>query len=120
MTETCLVTGGSRGIGEAICKALGNAGNLVIGTATTSEGAQSITDYLSHLEIPGRGYRLDVRDQKSVDQLVSLVYWIFLALKFLNRIHLNSYVLISQMKHYNSNLINLCLNLNKIFMNGKA
>ena len=70
MAKVCLVTGGSRGIGKAICKALGNAGCLVIGTATTSEGADTITSFLSHLEIPGRGCRLDVRDQESVDQLL--------------------------------------------------
>ena len=70
MAEICLVTGGSRGIGKAICEALANAGCLVIGTATTSEGAHAITDFLVSLEIPGRGYRLDVRDQESVDQLL--------------------------------------------------
>ena len=71
MAEICLVTGGSRGIGKAICEALGNAGCLVIGTATTSEGAHAITDFLSYLEVPGRGYLLDVRDQQSVDQLLN-------------------------------------------------
>ena len=70
MAEICLVTGGSRGIGKAICEALGSAGCLVVGTATTSEGAHAITDFLINLEIPGRGYRLDVRDQESVDQLL--------------------------------------------------
>ncbi len=70
MAKVCLVTGGSRGIGKAICEALGNTGCLVIGTATTSEGAKVITDSLRHLEIPGRGCRLDVRDQESVDQLL--------------------------------------------------
>ena len=70
MAEICLVTGGSRGIGKAICEALGSAGCLVVGTATTSEGAQAISDFLNNLEIPGRGYRLDVRDQESVDQLL--------------------------------------------------
>ena len=71
MPEICLVTGGSRGIGKAICEALGSAGYLVVGTATTGEGAQGITDSLKNLEIPGRGYRLDVTDQKSVDQLLA-------------------------------------------------
>ena len=71
MAEICLVTGGSRGIGKAICEALGSAGYLVIGTATTSEGACVITNFLDHLEIRGKGYQLDVRDQESVDQLLS-------------------------------------------------
>ena len=73
MAEICLVTGGSRGIGKAICEALGNTGCLVVGTATTCEGAQAITDFLNHLEIPGSGYRLDVRDQDSVNQLLSAI-----------------------------------------------
>jgi len=71
MTEICLVTGGTRGIGKAICEALGNAGYLVIGTATTSEGALAITDYLGDLEILGRGCKLDVTDQESVNQLLA-------------------------------------------------
>jgi len=71
MPEICLVTGGSRGIGKAICEALGSAGYLVVGTATTGEGAQGITDSLKNLEILGRGYRLDVTDQESVDQLLA-------------------------------------------------
>ena len=70
MTEICLVTGGSRGIGKAICEALGSVGGLVVGTATTQEGAHAISDFLKKLAIPGKGYRLDVRNQESVDTLL--------------------------------------------------
>ena len=54
MAEICLVTGGSRGIGKAICEALGSVGGLVVGTATTPEGAHAISDFLKKLAIPGK------------------------------------------------------------------
>ena len=44
--QVALVTGATRGIGRAIALALANAGADVIGTATTDEGAASITDCL--------------------------------------------------------------------------
>lgn len=36
--QIVLVTGASRGIGQAIAMAMGNQGATVIGTATTDEG----------------------------------------------------------------------------------
>jgi len=44
--NTALVTGASRGIGQAIALELGKLGATVIGTATTEKGAQAISDYL--------------------------------------------------------------------------
>ena len=41
-----LVTGASRGIGQAIAVKLGQHGAVVIGTATTQSGADSISQYL--------------------------------------------------------------------------
>ena len=38
-----LVTGASRGIGQAIALTLGKAGATVIGTATSDEGAENIS-----------------------------------------------------------------------------
>ena len=40
--QIALVTGASRGIGQAIADALMQAGAKVIGTATTAEGAAAI------------------------------------------------------------------------------
>ena len=40
--EIALVTGASRGIGQAIALALGRQGATVIGTATTERGAAAI------------------------------------------------------------------------------
>jgi len=65
--QVALVTGATRGIGRAIAVALANAGADVIGTATTDEGAASITDCLRAAGGRGEGLRLDVRDGAAVD-----------------------------------------------------
>lgn len=66
-----LVTGASRGIGRAITIALGRAGAVVIGTATSDQGAQSITAYLKENGLQGRGYPLDVTDSDSIETIVA-------------------------------------------------
>ncbi|MFP5341144.1 MAG: SDR family NAD(P)-dependent oxidoreductase, partial [Gammaproteobacteria bacterium] len=45
--QVALVTGASRGIGQAIALALGRAGATVVGTATSDTGAQAIGEYLA-------------------------------------------------------------------------
>ncbi|MCL5059096.1 MAG: SDR family NAD(P)-dependent oxidoreductase, partial [Candidatus Thermoplasmatota archaeon] len=47
--QIALVTGASRGIGQAIALALGQAGATVVGTATSDKGAQAIGDYLAEV-----------------------------------------------------------------------
>jgi 3-oxoacyl-[acyl-carrier protein] reductase len=54
-TDLALVTGASRGIGRSIALALGRAGATVIGTATTSEGAQKLGAELSAAGIKAHG-----------------------------------------------------------------
>ncbi len=71
--EIALVTGASRGIGRAIAESLGKEGATVIGTATTEEGAQRITDYLAQTECAGSGAVLDVADADSVAALMGQV-----------------------------------------------
>ncbi|MCA1979244.1 MAG: 3-oxoacyl-ACP reductase FabG [Thiobacillus sp.] len=68
-----LVTGASRGIGQAIALALGGAGATVIGTATSDSGAQAISDYLAAAHITGRGMKLDVTDSAEVDAVVAAI-----------------------------------------------
>jgi 3-oxoacyl-[acyl-carrier protein] reductase len=67
--EVALVTGASRGIGAAIAATLAAAGATVIGTATTADGAQRITDRLSQAGHRGRGLPLDVRKPDAVAAL---------------------------------------------------
>ena len=69
--QIALVTGASRGIGQAIALRLGAEGATVIGTATSDEGAQGISAAFTEAGIAGRGAVLDVADQASVDGLVA-------------------------------------------------
>jgi 3-oxoacyl-[acyl-carrier protein] reductase len=66
--DVALVTGASRGIGQAIAKALAAAGAKVIGTATTEAGAAGITSWLGS---NGRGALLDVGNAASIDALLA-------------------------------------------------
>jgi 3-oxoacyl-[acyl-carrier protein] reductase len=54
-TDLALVTGASRGIGRSIALALGRAGATVVGTATTSEGAQRLGAELRAAGIKAHG-----------------------------------------------------------------
>ncbi|NNM58570.1 MAG: 3-oxoacyl-ACP reductase FabG [Legionellales bacterium] len=65
--KTALVTGATRGIGKAIALQLGKLGATVIGTATTENGAESITEYLKSNNIKGSGIVLDVTDAKMAE-----------------------------------------------------
>ena len=60
LDKIALVTGASRGIGRAIALKLAEKGAFVIGTATTSAGAETISDYLRQANLSGRGFVLDV------------------------------------------------------------
>lgn len=68
--EVALVTGASRGIGRAIADQLARAGAVVVGTATTEAGAQSISARLAELGARGRGTVFDVRDGARTEGLI--------------------------------------------------
>jgi 3-oxoacyl-[acyl-carrier protein] reductase len=68
--EIALVTGASRGIGQAIAEVLGSLGAVVVGTATTEAGAASITERLHGAQIRGRGVVLNVTQSESIDAVL--------------------------------------------------
>ena len=70
--RVALVTGASRGIGQAIAAALAAAGLRVVGTATTEAGAARVTQALAAW--PGcKGIVLDVTDAAGCDAAVDAV-----------------------------------------------
>ena len=68
--QIALVTGASRGIGRAIAERLAGEGFFVVGTATSDEGAESISSYLRE---KGKGVKLDVADVNSIDEVLKSV-----------------------------------------------
>ena len=69
--QIALVTGASRGIGQAIALELGQQGAQVIGTATTSDGAEKISQALKQNNVAGRGIVLDVNSTESIAAALS-------------------------------------------------
>ena len=73
MNKVALVTGASRGIGQGVALALARTGATVIGTATTQEGADRITDAFKSEGLTGRGILLNVNSQESIDALMKTI-----------------------------------------------
>jgi 3-oxoacyl-[acyl-carrier protein] reductase len=71
--DVALVTGASRGIGQAILRQLLGAGACVVGTATSPQGARAISAQVGECGGRGGGEVLDVRDAAQVDPLVGRV-----------------------------------------------
>ena len=65
-----LVTGASRGIGQAIALTLGDAGAIVVGTATSEKGAEAITKQFAKNKITGQGMILNVTDNNNIAELM--------------------------------------------------
>ena len=69
--QIALVTGASRGIGQAIALELGRQGAQVIGTATSSDGADKISAVLKEKAVAGKGMVLDVNSAESIAAALS-------------------------------------------------
>jgi len=68
--RVALVTGASRGIGQAILLELGRRGATVIGTATSESGATAIGAAIQAAGLKGEGRVLNVTDPAQVDGLI--------------------------------------------------
>ncbi|MBX9917414.1 MAG: 3-oxoacyl-ACP reductase FabG [Nitrosomonas sp.] len=68
-----LITGASRGIGQAIAIKMGQSGAVVIGTATTENGASAINQYLEKSGIKGMGIALNVNDAEQINHALQTI-----------------------------------------------
>lgn len=71
--KVALVSGASRGIGQAIAHGLAAKGAIVVGTATSESGAAAIADKLCQAGYTGAGLKLDVRDPTSVAAVLAQI-----------------------------------------------
>lgn len=71
--KVALVTGASRGIGQAIAFELGRQGAIVVGTATTEAGAERISAALKEQGIQGAGLMLNVTEEASVSEVLEQI-----------------------------------------------
>jgi 3-oxoacyl-[acyl-carrier protein] reductase len=71
--QIALVTGASRGIGQAIALELGRQGITVIGTATTEDGARNIDHFLKEAGFKGTGMALNVNNPAQVESVIKRV-----------------------------------------------
>jgi 3-oxoacyl-[acyl-carrier protein] reductase len=69
--QIALVTGASRGIGQAIALELGRQGASVIGTATSEKGLENIHNILKSNTINYKPMLLDVTRRESLEALVT-------------------------------------------------
>ncbi|RUO44051.1 3-oxoacyl-ACP reductase [Aliidiomarina taiwanensis] len=68
--QIAVVTGASRGIGRATAEILAAQGATVIGTATSEQGAEAISEYLG---AGGKGLRLNVTEEGAIDAFIAQV-----------------------------------------------
>jgi 3-oxoacyl-[acyl-carrier protein] reductase len=74
--KVALVTGASRGIGQAIAMQLAKSGAIVIGTSTSESGANAITQALaasSQIANAGKGMVLNVTNVQACDDIIDAI-----------------------------------------------
>lgn len=69
--KIALVTGATRGIGRAIAETLAQDGFIVIGTATSENGASTITQFLQAIDNNNKGVVLNVDDGEAIAALIA-------------------------------------------------
>jgi len=71
--KVALITGASRGIGQAISLILGKNGATVIGTATSEPGADAISKTFKENNISGKGFSLNVVENNQIENLMKSI-----------------------------------------------
>ncbi|MFN2309896.1 MAG: 3-oxoacyl-ACP reductase FabG [Gammaproteobacteria bacterium] len=115
-----LVTGASRGIGQAIALELGRQGATVIGTATRAAGAQAIDAVFEAAGIRGAGKVLDVTDGAAIEALIKAVETEFGPVSILvNNAGITRDTLLMRMKDEDWDAV-IDTNLSAVFRTSKA
>ena len=68
--KVALVTGASRGIGQAIALEMAKKGFYVIGTATSEKGAEKITQFIQETNGHGEGIVLNIKDNDAIEHMI--------------------------------------------------
>ena len=71
--QIALVTGATRGIGAAILNVLGREGAIVIGTATSDAGAETICSAIAGAGFKGTGMVLNVQVAAAIENIVKSI-----------------------------------------------
>jgi 3-oxoacyl-[acyl-carrier protein] reductase len=69
--KTALVTGASRGIGQAVALELGRRGYTVVGTATSGAGVDAIRASFQEHGLRARAYMVDIAERAGVEALMA-------------------------------------------------
>jgi len=118
--QIALVTGASRGIGDAILRILGEAGATVIGTATTEAGAMAISKHIHDAGFNGIGMTLDVQDAAQVELVIKNIEEKFSAVSILiNNAGITRDTLLMRMKDDDWNAV-IETNLTSVFRLSRA